>query len=115
MSILAFIAEHPQTIHIPFSRLREIAREASLSDPEVVARVVQYLTGADTHLLDVAGELVGDDDMPHFLDDEEFSLATTAGINPLTGDVDPELPRKLFVYFRPSQLAQEVLWGVNAI
>lgn len=111
--ILAFIAEHPGTIHIPFSRLLEIAREASLDDAGVVPKVVQYLTGADTHLLDIAGELIGDDDLPHMLDNEEFNLAIT-GINPLTGDTDPELPSKLFVYFRPSRLAQEVLWENHA-
>ena len=114
LSILVFISEHPKTFHIPYARLQEIGKEALLKDPEVVPRVVQYLTGADSHLLDVAGELFDEDDEPRVLKDDEFNLATTEGINPLTGDYDPTLPQKLFVYFRPSRLAQEVLWGAHA-
>lgn len=114
LSILEFIAEHPNTFHIPFARLQEIARETHLVNPDVVPRVVQYLTGADSHLLDVAGELFEEDDEPRALDDAEFKLAVSDGINPLTGDYDPTLPKKLFVYFRPSRLAQEVLWGAHA-
>lgn len=114
LSILEFIAGHPKTFHIPYARLQEIAKGASLKDPEVVPRVVQYLTGADSHLLDVAGELFEEDDEPRALDDDEFNLATVEGINPVTGEYDPTLSQKLFVYFRPSRLAQEVLWGAHA-
>lgn len=114
LSIVQFIADHPDTYHIPYARLQELARAALLKNPEVVPRVIQYLTGADSNLLDIAGELFESDEEPRALDEDEFNLAASEGINPLTGDFDPNLPQKIFVFFRPTRLAQEVLWGNHA-
>lgn len=110
-SILDFIANHPATAHIPYARLQQLAREQHLTDPLVVERVVQYLTGAEGHVLDLRAELIDENDDVHRLDEEEFQLAVTEHIHPLTGSVDPGLLTKLFVYFRPSRLARQVLWN----
>jgi hypothetical protein len=111
LAILDFVAAHPDTAHIPYARVQELARAASLRDPLVVERVIQYLTGAGGHLLDLGAELIDETDNVHRLDNEDFELALTRGINPLTGEWDEDLKQKLFVYFRPSKLAQQVLWG----
>lgn len=106
--IFDFIAQDPYAAHIPYSRFQKIAKEQALQDPHVVERVLQYLTGADSHVLELGAELIEGDDEIRRLRPDEFALVVSDQIHPLTGERDESLPSKVFVYFSPSKLAQEV-------
>ncbi len=96
--------------YIPYSQLKGIANARELQGSHVTERVVQYLLGAESHVLELGAELIEDDDV-HRLDRDAFSMASLHHIHPITGEKDEALPSKLFVYFYPSDFAREVLGG----
>lgn len=107
--IVELIEQHPDIAHIPYSKFESLAKSQHLRDPHVVEKVIQYLTGAESHVLDLGAELIGDDDTPYRLDADELDLAVTEKIHPFTGEVDATLQSKIFVYFLPSPLARKLL------
>lgn len=109
MMIVDLIDNHSNIAHIPYSKLASLAKAQHLQDPNVVEKVVQYLTGAESHILDLGAELIEQDDVPYRLDAEELSLAVSEQLHPLTGEVDLKLQTKIFIYFRPSSFVLKLL------
>lgn len=103
--ILNFIAENLTAKYIPMNLLLEMGDR---KDDSVISRVVSYLTGAEMQLLSVNLEFI-DEEHVRFLDPDEASAATNYNINPVTGESDPYIESKLFIYFSPTPIALEML------
>lgn len=110
VSILEMIETQPSLLHIPYSHLQRLAKKLEMKDPAVVQRVVEYLTGAESHVLELCAELIEEDDTVHALTQDDLQLAMNSGVNPLTGLQDSTLQDCIFVFFSPSQMARQVLW-----
>lgn len=110
MSIIDMIQDQPEAVHFPYSRFLGLANRLSLDDPALVQRVVDYLTGAESHVLELCAELIEEDDSVHTLKSEQLRLALQHGIHPLTGRRDDAVADSIFVFFSPSDMARRVLW-----
>jgi len=103
--IVNFIAEHASSKYLPMNWFLELGDR---KDDRTISRVIAYLTGAEMHFLNLNLEFI-DEDHARFLDADEASAATVNKINPLTGEPDPEIESKLFIYFSPTDSALEIL------
>ena len=77
-----------------------------------VLNIVNYLSGAHLHLLSKRFEYIEHDSATE-IDSLQAKAAYDASINPLTGQFDEAVKKKIFVYFIPSDTAREVLGSVK--
>jgi hypothetical protein len=106
--IIDFLSKHTDAAHIPFSQFFEIARENQIGDNDVVANIVNYLTGTHLNLLNTGFEYI-DGDIVEQLEPSQVKAAKYNNINPLTGETDDEIGDKIFMFFLPSELAKQAL------
>jgi len=106
--IVDFLAEHTDAAHISFAQLFDVAWQAKIKDQAAVLNIVNYLTGGDLNLLKTGFEYI-DDEIIQPLDIEQVRAAKYQKINPLTGDEDADVGKKIFMFFMPSELAKTVL------
>lgn len=105
-ALLEFVESHGKEMsHVTYGFFTQIAREQQIDDPEVIARVAQYL--ADTKLLRVEFEFIDDDDKVYKIDVKTVNQARVTGkfVNPGTGEIEPDFEDKLFVFFSASSEA----------
>jgi hypothetical protein len=113
LAILDFLRRHfGEARHISYAKLLNIAKDAQVPEPEKAMRAAQYLASPELRLLNVKFEMIEDDDevWPEPLEAatvKQFE-ETKKYINPRTGLVDADLPRKLFLYFEASKEAEKV-------
>jgi hypothetical protein len=103
-NLLGFLAKHSETNHISLQLVRQLtpgAAEGALD--RTILRVLQYLSGDSARLLDLKFEIYGLDDQVHDLTDEEAQIALREQIDPLTGDYDPSISKRVGIYFAPIQ------------
>lgn len=106
--VIDFLAEHADSIHIPFAQFFEIGRVHGIRNNDVVLNVVNYISGTDLQLLTTAFEYI-DGETVEPLDQAQVRAAKYEKINPLTGETDEEVGEKIFVYFVLTDLAKQVL------
>jgi hypothetical protein len=106
--VIDFLSSHTDSVHIPFAQFLEIARANKIQNNDVVLNIVNYLTGANLHLLRTSFEYI-DGETVEPLDVLQVKAAQQFRVNPITGDVDEAVGDKIFVYFVPTDLAKEVL------
>jgi hypothetical protein len=109
LKILDLLQEYPDAQHIPYAQFLTLGRESDLPDPGRVQRVVEYLTGAESHLLDLGAELIESDESVHRLTPAQLYEAMRLNVHPFTGDQPFDLQDRIFVFFSPSPLAREIL------
>ncbi len=107
-AIIDYLSDHLDARHIPFSEFFRIALDGKPADQEVVLNIVNYLSGAQLHLLAKGFEYIEDDSVTE-IDSQQARAAYDASINPLTGQFDEAVKKKIFVYFMPSEAAKNLL------
>jgi hypothetical protein len=111
--ILSFLIEHRETTHITLQLVRQIAFERADPAADAVAvRTLQYLSAGADSVLETKFELIEDgreDLAPYILSDEEVGCVLSEGINPLSGEFDPEIKRKVVVFFAPTEYMKKLL------
>ena len=107
-AIIDLVAKNLDNSFLPLSLFFEAAEGLHSSEDDAVLNVVNFLAGAGSQLLKLQLEYI-DDDVVVELDDDEARDASEQNINPLTGDLDEELPKKLFICFSPSAVARRAL------
>ena len=107
-AIVDFLALHTDAVHISFSQLFAVADEVRIKDRAVVLNIINYFTGADLNLLTTGFEYIEDETVQP-LDIEQVRAAKFNNINPVTGDEDSDIGKKIFMFFKPSQLAKTAL------
>jgi hypothetical protein len=109
VAIIELLQKLPSAKHIPMARFQSLAREKSLTkDPHLPQRVVQYLCGADSPVLNIGAELIEDDENVYQLKEEEFQLAVHHKLHPLTGQIDADLASRIYIYFYPSDYVKAI-------
>jgi hypothetical protein len=107
-AIIEYLSSNLDARHIPFSQFFRIALERKLDERDAVLNIVNYLSGAQLHLLAKGFEYI-EDDRATEIDSLQAKAAYDANINPLTGQFDDAVKKKIFVYFIPSEVAKQVL------
>jgi hypothetical protein len=107
-AIIDYLSVHLDARHIPFSEFFRIATDGKPAEQAVVLNIVNYLSGAQLHLLAKGFEYIEDDFVTE-IDSQQARAAYDANINPLTGQFDEVVQKKIFVYFMPSETAKDVL------
>lgn len=120
--LLSFLVKHPATTHITLQLVRQIALERferrdgaagnlrnqagpNLETDAVAVRMLQYLSAGADGVLEAKFELIEEDreDLaPYVLTDEEVRAVVAAGINPISGEYDPDIKRKVVIFFAPT-------------
>jgi len=111
-AIIDYLETHLDARHIPFSEFFRITANGEFAEQDVVLNIVNYLSGAHLHLLSNRFEYIEDDSATE-IDSLQAKAAYRASINPLTGQFDETVKKKIFVYFVPSDTAREVLGSVK--
>lgn len=106
-AIIDFLSNNIDSKNIPISIFFEITKPLT-THKEIVLNIVSYLAGSDLNLLKINVEFIDKDEVI-CLDDDAAVAATRHNIDPITGEVDPELSDKIFLCFSPSDLAKSVL------
>lgn len=93
--------------HITHSRLRDIVGQ-EYSDIDLL-KAVQYLCGQSVHLLEIKFEFI-DNEYIHQLSKSEVKSAQENGglVHPATGEYLMDFEDKIFIYFEPSKLIQDI-------
>lgn len=99
--LLRFLLSHPSTKHVNIGLVKELSGARRPSD-KAVLRTLHFLAGESVGILSMKFEYLNDDEEPEDIDDDEARSAVQAGINPFTGEYDPECGRKLLIYFEPT-------------
>lgn len=103
-SLLRFLAEHSKTNHISLQLVRQLTPGAADGAfDRAILRVLQFLSGDNARILDLKFEIYGHDDEVHDLTDQEAQIALREQIDPMTGDYDPSISKRVGVYFAPIQ------------
>lgn len=93
---LRMLESDPDAHSIPIAFFVNLARSTGLTDTSVVLRVLQFLSGAEAPIFTVKFEYFGEgDSTPVVLDDAEFEAASARGVNPESGDIDPDIKSKI--------------------
>jgi hypothetical protein len=111
-AVINYISDHLDARHIPFSEFFRLPSEGKPADHAVVLNIINYLSGAQLHLLAKGFEYI-EDDRPVAIDSLQAKAAYEASINPMTGQFDEAVKKKIFVYFMPSEAAKVVLGGAE--
>lgn len=106
--IINYISENLDAKYLPFSDLFKIARSHHIEQQDVVLNVVNYLTGAHLPLLDAGFEYI-EDEIVEGLNPDQVKAAYTENINPLSGYIDQDVAKKIFMYLLPSKAAKSAL------
>ena len=117
MAIVQFLETHTSdAAHLSYAFLIDIAKSADVVDRKKIIQAAEYLAGADIHLLDMKFEFIDDDDsvwpIPYEISEVNKFLQNEEFIHPITGLIDPEFKRKLFVFFAASRDAK-LLFGAS--
>lgn len=101
--LLDFLSTHADTTYINLQLVRQLTpgAQAGAHDTAIV-RTLQFLSGDAVRVLDVRFEFFDDDDHAHRLTTDEVRAALDFSINPLTGEEDPEIRRRVAMYFAPT-------------
>lgn len=110
--LLDFLSEHGETTYVNLQLVRQLTPGAGAgAHDSAIVRALQLLSGDAVRVLDVHFEIFDDDDHPHKLTNEEAKEALHHEVNPLTGTRDPEIRRRVAMYFAPTE---EVMRSLNA-
>ena len=102
-ALLSFLAEKSPR-HITFQLVRDVVPGGAHGALDAaIARTLQYLSGDGAGVLRLRFEFLDGHDIPHALDEVEVKTAMTDDVNPLTGERDPDVRRRLIPYFEPTE------------
>ncbi|WP_128140947.1 hypothetical protein OPV09_02230 [Janthinobacterium sp. TB1-E2] len=106
--VVEYLSLHLDAKHIPVSEFFKIAHNVNISAPDVILNIVNFFSGAHINLLDAGFEYIEKDDIED-LDSDQVRAAYDGKINPLTGQHDEDVAKKIFMYFLPSDVAKIAL------
>jgi hypothetical protein len=97
-----FLKLHSDTSHINLPLMRQLTPGAGSGtrDREIL-RTLQFLAGDAVGFLDAKFEIFDDLDHPHPIATNAVRDAINYKLNPLTGELDPDVAQKITVFFTP--------------
>jgi len=100
--LIGFLTEHRETSHINLQLVRQLTPDAaSGTQDQAILRTLLFLAGDGIALLSTRFEILDAEDHPHGLERQDVKDALSLGVNPLTGERDPEVAAKIHMYFAP--------------
>lgn len=114
LSLLGFLDDHRDTSHINLQLVRQLAigGQSGGLDLEIL-RTLQFLAGDAIGLLETCFEIFDDQDCPHGIANEVVKDAIELQLNPLTGEADPDVAKKIFMFFRLARSANNHSGGAR--
>ena len=101
--LIDFLARHAETTYINLQLVRQLTPGAMAgAHDKAIVRTLQFLSGDGVGVLDVGFELFDDEDHAHKISNDEARAALEFHINPLTGEQDADIRRRLAMYFAPA-------------
>jgi len=101
--LLSFLARNADTTYINLQLVRQLTPGGHAGDRDsAIVRTLQFLCGDAVHVLEVGFELFDDEEHAHKLSKDEVRVALEANVNPLTGERDPDIRRRVAMYFAPT-------------
>jgi hypothetical protein len=115
IQLFDFFKNYPKTTHITLQLARQIAlkNEFKFEDVEIV-RALTFLAGDSVQVLATGFELIEDDESVHTLTADELGVILSDSINPITGDVDPDIKEKVALFFSLTEEAQTFFETLNS-
>ncbi len=102
-SLVAHLESHHGTNHITLGLMRQISPPVKTGNIDVaILRTLQFLAGDEVRFLEHGFELVVDENTVTEISSDEFRIALSEHIDPLTGHRDSEIERRLLIYFIPT-------------
>jgi hypothetical protein len=102
-ALIDFLTKHNDTSHINLQLVRQLMGDGVSSRLDsAILRTLQFLAGDAIGLLDTKFEILDEEGNPHGIDNDVVKDAIDLKINPLTGEVDPIVAEKIFMFFSPS-------------
>jgi hypothetical protein len=110
IALIRHLAKNKNTEHITISLARKITTPVSdkVTDHQIVG-LLQYLAGDGVQLLEVCFEIIEDEIPPRVLNVDEVQGALTSNIHPDTGEVDVDIKKKIFLFYKPTEKAFSIL------
>ena len=103
LSLLRFLAAHQDTSHINLQLVRQLTTGGQSGGLDLeILRTLQFLAGDAIGLLETKFEIFDEEDSPHGIANDVVKEAIELQLNPLTGEADPEVAQKIFMYFCPA-------------
>lgn len=110
-AILSFLEQHAAAANIPFATFLKVAQLAGCRENATVSNVVSYLSGPGVDVLTIKFEMIDDESHVRELEDDEVDGIYERGINPLTGEEDPDIKEKILMFFAPSENFRRIARG----
>lgn len=102
-ALIHFLAKHNDTSHINLQLVRSLMGNSVPSGLDnAILRTLQFLAGDAIGLLETKFEIFDEDDNPHCIDNDVVKDALDLKLNPLTGETDPLVAEKIFMFFSPA-------------
>lgn len=101
--LLEFLVKHSKTTYINLQLMRQITPGAAggVYDSALL-KALQVLAGDGVKILNLGFEFFDEEDQPHKLTSDEALAALEGEINPITGDPEPDVRKKVAIYFAPN-------------
>ncbi len=104
-ALLDFVGAYPSTSHITPPLVRRLVTEFGGALDVPIVRTLQYLSGPGVQLLDMRFELLQDGVLePVLLTDDDVAHATRDKVNPISGESDVDVEKKIAIFFSPTAL-----------
>ena len=110
-TLMDFLIAHKETSHINLQLVRQLTKggDSGQFDGEIL-RTLQFLAGDAIGLLETKFEIFDEADQPHGIDNSVVKEAIFLQLNPLTGEADPQVDKKIFMFFSPSSHSVDLSW-----
>jgi hypothetical protein len=106
-ALIIFLSTNKDTSHINLQLVRQLTANGKSGglDREIL-RTLQFLAGDGIGLLETKFEIFDEEEHPHGIENDVVRDAIALRLNPLTGEADPDIAKKIFMFFSPtSQVA----------
>ena len=102
-SVITFISTQNETSHINLQLVRQLTPNgASGGMDHAILRALQFLAGDAIGLLETRFEIFDEKNHPHGIANDVVKDAIALQLNPLTGEPDPDVAEKIFMFFSPA-------------
>lgn len=108
--LLGHLSRHVETTYINLQMVRQVAFGSDTAEHDIeVVRTLQYLSGDGVRILAMGFELLDNTEPPRRLTKEEARVALEQGLDPLTGNFDLTIRRRVSLWFSPTDEFAEMV------
>jgi hypothetical protein len=114
ISIFEYLLKnHQKSWHLTYASLKQVVnlKYNNKYNDEDILIAIQYLCGYRTHLLEIRFELIEDNEEIFDIPNEEIKRAEETGklVHPETGEFVENYQNKVYMYFVPSSVIQNII------